>query len=58
LLIILKVTPKGLNKKKMKLTRRILVVLSVMNVPVLGTSKQIIETSSRLKVRLSMPHFQ
>jgi len=58
LLIILKVTPKGLNKKKMKLTRRILVVLSVMNVPVLGTSKQIMETSSRLKVRLSMPHSQ
>jgi hypothetical protein len=49
------VTPKGLNKKKMKLTKRILVVLSVMNVQVLDTSEQIVKTSNRLKVRLSMP---
>jgi hypothetical protein len=45
--------PKGTEQEKMKLTKRILVVLSVMNVQVLSTSKQIVETSSKLKTMLS-----
>jgi len=44
---------KVLNK--LILTKRILEVLEVLNVQVLGPSKQIVETSSRQKVRLSMP---
>jgi hypothetical protein len=44
-----------LNKKMVKLTKRILVVLSVLNVQVLITSKQIVEISSRQEVGLSIP---